>query len=272
MKRIIVFRFHKLPEICIERVNLLKKLNPSTKIFGLFGGESEDLRDMQTALDALLENIFSIAEYAPAWKWRFSDLALHQWFINVGVTVPFDVVHMIEWDLLLCRPLETLYSHIASGSVGLTAIRSVKDVESNWVPTATEPFSLEWKKLINWARRAYSYSTEPFACLGPGYCVPRSFLEAYSSLAMPELSSDELRLPLAAQLLGFPVADTRLCRAWFMEEECKIFNTIKREVLTSTIAQELRKAGGRKAFHPFRESLADIAPLIPIDFHQSCVA
>src|SRR5258708_26516756 len=121
MKRIIVFRFHKLPTICRERINLLKCLNPSVEIFGLFGGESEDTASMQTALGPLLENIFSIAEYPPAWKWRFGDLALNQWFTNVGVDVSFDVAHMIEWDLLLCKPLDSLYSHIARGSVGLTA-------------------------------------------------------------------------------------------------------------------------------------------------------
>ncbi len=272
MKRIIIFRFHKLPSICKERISLLKRLNPSIAIFGLFGGESDDMPNMQTALGPLLDNIFSIADYPPAWKWRFSDLALRQWFINIGVNISFDVAHMIEWDLLLCKPLDILYAHIASGNVGLTAIRSVKDVESNWVPTAVEPFSLEWKKLISWARRAYSYSSEPLACLGPGYCVPRAFLEAYSSLAMPELSNDELRLPLAAQLLGTPLTDTRLCRAWFMEDELKIFNTIKQEVLTSTIARELMHAKGRRAFHPFRGSLAEVAPLTALDFEKKGIA
>lgn len=262
MKRIIVFRFHKLPEICLERLNLLKQLNPSVEIFGLFGGESDDAPQMQAILTPLLENIFSIAEYAPAWKWRFSDLALYQWFANVGMHVNFDVAHLIEWDLLLCKPLDNLYAHIASDSLGLTAVRRVEAVETNYALTTMEPFSLEWKKLLKWAEMNHGYSDQPLACLGPGYCVPRRFLEAYSSLEMPEISIDELRIPLAAQLLGMAVEDTRLCRDWFVEEELKIFNTKKKEVAVSVVNLELRKPKGRRAFHPFRVCLGELAPMV----------
>lgn len=263
MKRIIIFRFHKLPAICLERVRLLQRLNPYVELFGLFGGESGDLANMQTILSPLLGNVFSVADHEPTWKWRFSDLALHEWFINVGRNLEFEVAHLIEWDLLLCEPLDSLYSHVNSKSLGLSALRPLKDVQSVWPPTATEPFSLEWKRLIGWARTAHSYSNEPFASLGPGYCVPRAFLEGYSSLAMPELAHDELRLPLAAQLLGIPVQDTHLCHGWFMRDEEKVFNTSKCEVARSTVEGELRKPAGRRAFHPFAGCLADLAPLIP---------
>lgn len=256
MKRVIVFRFHKLPDICVERVSLLKRVNPSIDIFGLYGGERDELSTMQRALRPLLEDIFSLAEYAPAWKWRFSDLALREWFISVGVHVPFDVAHVVEWDLLLCRPLERMYSHIAGDSIGLTAIRPVKDVASTYSFTAEEPFSLEWKKLLAWAKSTHSYAAEPLVCLGPGWCVPRLFLEAYSKFVVPEISIDELRLPLSAQLLGMRLSDTRLCRSWYLEDELKVFNTYKKEVLVSTVAQELAQPRGRRAFHPFRAHLA----------------
>lgn len=263
MKRVIIFRFHKLPSICLERVKFLKRLNPSVDIFGLYGGEADELPIMRETLGPFCADISSLAEYAPSWKWRFGDLAVRQWFINVGNRVPFDVAHIIEWDLLLCRPLHVMYSHIAADTVGLTGLRRVKDVEHFHPFISQEPLSLEWKNLLHWARSKHGYSLEPLLCLGPGYCLPRSFLESLSRLVMPELSMDELRLPLAAQILGFNISDTRLCRSFQMEEEVRVFNTIKKEVPISTVVQELEQMRGRRAFHPVFASLADAEILLP---------
>jgi hypothetical protein len=262
LKRIIVFRFHKLPELCADRIQFLKRLNPELPVFGLFGGEPEQLPDMERVLGPHLQHIFSIAKYAPGWKWRFSDLALREWFRSVGIGIAFDVAHLVEWDLLLCRPIQELYAHVPFDSMGVTAPRSVIAVEKDYHPTATEPLSIEWQNLKSWARETFSYSMEPQACLGPGYCVPRDFLEGYSHISMPELSIDELRVPLAAQLLGIPLSDTRLCRGWFMAEEQKIFNTLKIEVTPATVACELTQPRGRRAFHPFRASLSEVRGLL----------
>jgi len=257
-KRIIVFRFHKMPTICRERICQLMELNPCIEIYGLFGGEKDQLACMKRELASVIADIFSIAEYTPAWKWRFSDLALREWFVNVGVGVKFDVANLIEWDLLFCGSLDSLYSHIPLNSLGLTGVRAVKDIETDWMPTAMEPLSIEWHNLLAWAKEKYKYSDEPLACLGPGCSVPRAFLEGYAQLSIPELSTDELRFPLTAQLLKIPIVDTRLCRSWFLEPELQMFNTAKKEVLASTIARELSLPKGRRCFHPFRASFAEV--------------
>jgi hypothetical protein len=262
MKRIIVFRFHKAPEICADRIQFLKRVNPELPVFGLFGGEPDQLVEMQKRLGPHLEDIFSIADYAPGWKWRFSDLALLEWFRSVGVGILFDVAHLVEWDLVLCRPIAELYAHVPCDSMGVTALRLVADVEKHYLATSVEPLSIEWQKLKGWASNAFGYSMEPHACLGPGCCVPRRFLEEYSHISMPELSIDELRLPLAAQLLGVGLSDTRLCRGWFLPEEQRIFNTVKMEVMPSTIAYEMKKPQGRRAFHPFRSNLLHVESLL----------
>lgn len=262
MKRIIVFRFHKQPSICLERIQFLKRLNPAIEIFGLFGGNKEELPTAERLLGSSVSSIYSVAQHSPFWKWRFSDLAFCEWFRNVGTNITFDVAHLIEWDLLLCQSLDRLYSHVPAAAVGLTAVRPVKDLGSQWLPTAQEPFSLEWKQLFSWAKEVHSYSAEPHACMGPGYCVPSAFLEAYSRLSMPEMSLDELRLPLASQLLDIPWTDTRLSRAWFFEGEHRIFNTIKKEVAPATVAKELQQPRGRRAFHPVTAPLAEISCLL----------
>lgn len=258
MKRIVIFRFHKLPRICHERICLLKELNPAIEIYGLFGGENDQFATMREQLRAVTIDIYSIAPFTPAWKWRFGDLALREWFVHVGQGVSFDVAHLVEWDLLLCKSLDSFYSHIPVGSVSLTGVRFVKDIESHWQPTAMEPLSLEWHNLLAWAKRTHNYSSEPLACLGPGCSFPRAFLEGSAQIEIPEISTDELRLPLTAQLLDIPIVDNRLCRGWFVETELEIFNTVKKEVLASTIARELSLPKGRRCFHPFRKSFSEV--------------
>jgi hypothetical protein len=253
-----------MPDICHEPLCLLKNLNPDVDIYGLFGGEEEQLEEMQHALKQMLDNIYSVARYAPSWKWRFSDLALLEWFVNVGKSIDFDVVHLIESDLLLCTPIDRLYHHVPSGCMGLSGVRKVKEIQSSWAPTTMEPLSLEWQKLLSWAKRTYSYSDEPLGCLGPGCMIPRSFLDGYAGLKVPELSMDELRLPLIAQLLQIPIVDNRLCRGWFLDPELQIFNTLKRDIVAATIARELDLPHGRRGFHPYRQSISDIQSRVPL--------
>lgn len=258
MKRILIFRFHKLPALCQDRIALLRKFNPNLEIYGLFGGEADQLKAAEQSLGPFMSNIFSIAHHAPGWKWRYSDLALHEWFVNVGTSVTFDVATVVEWDLVFFKSIDEIYSHISPESIGLTGVRPIKDIGSDWAPTAIEPLSIEWQNLLAWAQATWDYKNEPVGCLGPGCSVPRAFLEGYGDLRMPEVSTDELRLPLSAQLLGIPVVDTRLCRSWFLDRELEVFNTLKREVLATTITRELSLPGGRRCFHPFRASLSTL--------------
>ena len=42
MELAILFWFYKEPEICLNRLKILKKYNPDLKIFGLFGGDIKE--------------------------------------------------------------------------------------------------------------------------------------------------------------------------------------------------------------------------------------
>jgi hypothetical protein len=77
-------------------------------------------------------------------------------------------------------------------------------------------------------------------------------LDQYAAIDPPELCHDELRLPLFAQILGFPIADTGFRRRWHDRDEDRFFNTNALEIAVSTVMTERAKPDGRRAFHPFR--------------------
>ena len=257
VKRVIVFRFHKAPLVSRSRVALLRELNPGVPIYGLFGGprgiKGAALRAGARTLVGL-DAVHSSNE-AGVWNWRHSDLVLAAWYREFGADIPFDVVHVIEWDLLLVEPLAKLYASVPPGAVGLTALTPISELEAEWTWLRREEGRREWETLLARARAEWGYDGTPYGCLGPGPCFPRSFLEAFAALSPPPLCNDELRLPLFAQVLGFPIADTNLRGPWRGEREDPFFHFRAPDIELSAIKGELAKPGGWRAFHPVRSRL-----------------
>src|SRR5207248_8700351 len=90
---------------------------------------------------------------------------------------------------------------------------------------------------------------------GSAPCFPKSFLADYAALDPPELCYEELRLPLFARVLGYPVADTRLRRSSHSPEEDIFFNARGLDISQITIMAEARREDGRRAFHPVRTAI-----------------
>ena len=251
-----MFRCHAQPFICKNRLILLKKFNPHVPIFGLFGGEEKKYPEFKNKLKPYLENIYCIREKTGFWKRLNGDLAVRLWYRDIGKTLSFDMLHVVEWDLLLFDSLDKIYSDIPQDCIGLTALTALKNVENKWALTSKEPYKSQWQTLFKFAQDKSGYRQEPFASQGPGPCLPRRFLEKYSSTEIPDFSNDELRLPLFSQIFGFKLYDTGLQKKWFDKEEEKFFNCNKVDIDTSTIKKELSLSSGRRAFHPFRKLIA----------------
>ncbi|MFF4632744.1 hypothetical protein [Streptomyces griseorubiginosus] len=56
--------------------------------------------------------------------------------------------------------------------------------------------------------------------------MPRAFLDDHAAADQPALGNDELRYPLFAQLLGYPVADTGFRHAWHCQADDPYFNVL----------------------------------------------
>ena len=238
---------------------LLRRLNPGIPVVGLFGGEGAVKRAAfgSAGISVLgLDELYSSPEPA-TWNWRHSDLVLARWYREVGHMIRFDVLHLVEWDLLLIEPLDSLYASVPEEAVGLTALTPISELEDEWTWLRRDDARKEWEALLARARAEWGYEGIPHGCVGPGLCVPRSFLEAYAGLTPPPppLCNDELRLPLFAQILGFRIVDTQLRGPWRGEREDPYFHFRDREIELSAIKAELASPDGRRAFHPVRARL-----------------
>jgi hypothetical protein len=234
-------------------VSLLRALNPGVSIYGLDGG-SRRLPGPALQRVVGLDGVHRSSE-PDRWNWQHSDLAAAAWFREVGRSLPFDVLHVVEWDLLLLAPLPALYRSVPEGSVGLTGLTPISELEAEWTWLRREPNRREWEELLARARSEWDYDGVPYGCVAGGACLPRSFLEAYAAIDPPVLCNDELRLPLFAQILGFPLADTKLRSAWRGERDHPLFHFRAADVPVDAIRAELAKPDGWRAFHPVRHKL-----------------
>lgn len=248
MKRIAVLRFHDHFDVCRSRIDLIRALNPGVEVWGIYGGpESQGVEwsDVQVYSPSLTFQTSS----RPNWAWKNGDLALRAWYAMWGRELEFDMLHFLEWDLLILEPLEKAFAAVGPGQVGLTGLKPLADAPYNWPWKTMEPWASEWKGLLAHVRQEYGFRREPEACQGPGMCFPKAFLDRFTDAHVLQLSNDELRVPLYARALGFTTVDTGLAADW----TTPFFNCRKNRISRAAVELELAKPEGCRVFHPFHE-------------------
>jgi len=250
MERVILFRFHREPDVCRTRLELLRSLNPGVPIYGL--GEP-------IGLDGAFEHLHVIEDRPPEWKWQHGDLAVADWYRAVGRERPFDVLHLIEWDLLPCVPLAELYDHVPVDGLALSGLRPMTEARRDgwsWITDEGKyKHADDYRRLREYVSRELGFDDEGPSCIFPGATFPREFLSTYADLDVPELCNDEVRVPLVARALGFDLSDTGF-HQW-TDEGRQYFNGRNDEIPPDRIAVELADPDGRRVFHPVRQSICE---------------
>jgi hypothetical protein len=203
-----------------------------------------------------MEDIYCIRTKTPFWKWRNGDLAIRLWYRDVGSSISFDMLHLIEWDLLLFDSLDNIYRGIPENSIGVASLLSVDEVGKDWVWTNKEPYKKEFTDLVSFVSSVYGVEMIPYAIQGPGLCMPRKFIEMYCTADIPEWCNDEIRIPVFSLVFGFKMYNVRFCEKWPDLDNQKTFHCqLFPEISEETIIQELDDPTGKRVFHPHRRTL-----------------
>ncbi len=250
---IIIFRFHKYLDVCMNRLEMLKFYNPGIPIYGIFGGEKDKCNFYKKNLNKFLCDVYDISDKSFSRRWKDFDFSLQEWYINFGKDIDFDRAFVSEWDLLVFAPFENIYSNLNENDIAVTALVPISEIKDIWFWTSNDLLKTEWENLIKYARESFGYSLEPFGSQGPGLTFPKDFLEEYSKISgIPDGCNDEIRIPLFAQILGFPLKDTGFYKGWFDPYGKFLFNCERNEINEFIIRNEL-KLNKQIAFHPFNK-------------------
>jgi hypothetical protein len=253
MEPIIIFRYHDCRNVVKEHVSLLRRINPGMAIHGMFGG-----RSLKPELAYLFDS-----NYCPKLDgllaWKNLDIAVLEWYRNLGRELNYTHAYVVEWDLIFLRAITAVMPVPAPGESLLTGLTDLADIADKWVWTAegSRQPSTYWRALKRLVEERYSFTGPYQACRGPATVLSRRFFEAYDKLQLPPWCHDELRLPLIHAITGLAVGDTGLYpRSWFSaasSEREKYFNTDRLEVTPESLYAAASQ--GLVAFHPVYQHL-----------------
>jgi hypothetical protein len=264
MSAIILFRFHTDLELCRERLKILRHLNPSLGIYGLYGGSTTEFDGACRALSPWLDGLWVITGREDQWKWLHQDLMVREWFAGYGHRLPFDCLYDYEYDLLLAAPLEQLLPRIAGRQVAFSGLKRLSEVRATWYWTSVEPFAQGFERYARFMRARYGFEAQTYVTQGPFPVLPRTFLEQLCDAELPAAVFNgvncETSYPGLAEALGFGVIDTRLHPGWTAaipsRSASELFHCERQPLVSAEhIGRELKDPRGRRAFHPVKDCI-----------------
>jgi len=285
MKLAILFWFYKEPEICQNRLELLRQNNPTISIYGLYGGDLEAVDQYTSLLSQYLDDFYTFAESKDSlWKWLQGDLMLTHWYRERGKDLSWDTIIIVQWDMLVFGAIEQLFSMLKKDQILLSGLRPIKEVENDWMWVAPEKpdHRHQYLNFLEHISKTYSYQQEPLGCIFIVVCLPRIFLERYSTVEQPELGFLEYRIPMYAQIFDISFCDNHPFHAWWVDADplFQAKNPLKRglnaihrrlnphtlnptrsDISLIPIYRHINTRTGARIFHPYQQ-------MYPMKGHQ----
>ena len=252
-KLAILFWFYKEHEICVNRLQLLKKYNPNLVIFGLYGGKQENEKSYKEKLGNFLDDFYTSPFTNSDWKWINGDLVLLDWYDKRGRNLEFDSAVVVQWDMLVFDSLENQFKGIAKDQIFLSGLKKLDNyTENNW--DWTRPGREERKNYLNYIRYVsenYQYNHEPVCCLFVLEVFPRIFFEKYLKIKNKEFGMLEYKVPIYSEIFNIPFFEKDLGVHWWGNVKTMPMNAEPTEIETRYINKELGKKNGWRIFHPY---------------------
>lgn len=260
MKIAILFWFYKEPDICANRLEILRRYNPDAKIFGLFGGAPEQAALFQARLEPHLDDffVFDLARDSH-WKWYHGDRMIAHWYAVRGSRLDWDTIFLAQWDMLVFDRLDRQFPDLRKGQMLLSGLRPVAEVEPWWWYIRPDsPERAEYEKFLSVVRRHHDYTGEPLCCEFIVVCLPREFLARYIDIPEPEVGFLEYKIPIYAQIFGTSFCTEHVHQPWWGDDpSTRDAGLLQRGLNSETCDVPLRVIEahrawpwGRRIFHP----------------------
>lgn len=251
--RAILFWFYKDLGVCRNRLRLLRANNPTTKIFGLFGGDISNAELFREGLNELLDDFYSYSDpKSPEWKWKNGDLLITDWYRNRGIDLTWTSLTIVQWDMILLEPIDRLFAHVPESKLLLSGLRSIAKEGGNWHWVSDPAEKIRFEAFQEYFCARLGPIANPMFCIFIVVVFPREFLAAYAYVEEPELGFIEYRVPIMAQRLGFEFATSEM----FVVSDAasnrrSAVITVGDPIPLITILWNRYRRNGARLFHPF---------------------
>jgi hypothetical protein len=261
MRLAVLFWFYKAFDVCAQRLASLRQLNPESPIYALYGGPADRADEAQRLLGGLCDDLYVYpGNEDPYWKWLNGDQLIAAWARERGVTLEWDTVVVVQWDMLILEPLSAMLADLQAGEALFSGFRSLDEVSAWWGwAGAHDPekraLLLQFREFL---RGTYRYEGPVWCCLFIMVCLPRAFLSRYAAIQPPAPGFLEYKMPTLAKVWGAPVRRAPDPQPWWAADpatknaaaSARVLNAVGEEVSAETIVRELMKELGARVFHP----------------------
>lgn len=256
MKLAVLFWFYKEPDICENRLRLLRKYNPDILVYGLFGGTQGEAEAYRERLGEYLDDFYVSPSTDSRWKWIHGDLMILEWFDSRGRSLEWDSIAVVQWDMLVFTSLQEYFSDMRVGEMLLSGLRVLdEEIELKWSWTKEgDTRREEYLAFRDHVSRQYGYVENLLTCLFIFEIVPRLFFERYLGVEHREIGMLEYKVPTYAKIFGIPLSMRNLGIRWFAPEKARPtipLNARRVEISQTYIREELGKPDGYRIFHPY---------------------
>jgi hypothetical protein len=257
----ILFWIYKDVDLCINRLRMLRRLNPELSIYCLYGGPLEAAEAFREGLEPWVHDfhVFS-EERSPRWKWLQGDQLITNWYRERGVDLPWDTIFIAQWDLLMLSPLQELCAALEPEQLILPGLRCIRDVEHFWWWVRPGSSELEEYQRFSQALASSGLLPEdPLCCNFVAAALPRRFLDRYAAIPDPDGGFLEYKIPMYAQAWGMD-----FCRShpfnpvWTGERErgrvttyLQTMHAEKQPIRRPTLLLNAVSPWGSRVFHPY---------------------
>jgi hypothetical protein len=277
----VLFWCYKEPEICRERLALLRRYNPGLPVYVLYGGEPHDAPEFEKKLQGLHDDFWifdmkaaasgvSNAAHEPEggkrWKWYHGDLLLLEWYLRRGAGLQWDTVFVMQWDMLVFAPLKQIVPGLRRDEIYFSGLRPVAEIEDQWdwtSPAFYPEFRADYLAFLDHLGKDHGYSAAPLACLAIIMVLPRVFFEKFAAIPQPALGFIEYKLPTYARLFEIPFWNKIHHKVWWDGHEPYSWRVtlcaVQVEIKPITMALGRLLPGGCKIFHPYTRQIPDTA-------------
>jgi len=246
VKARVLFRFHRAFDVCVQNLKILRALNPSIAIDGMYGGDG-GIESVPAEAMSLLDTCWAIPLDDARYKWMHGDLCARWWFKERGRAQDFDHLYLIEWDLLFLKPLAEVFGPLQPGCNYGALFGTGAAARAGgwcWLSGACGDETAETLALLRQDGIGVDVDSLRVGVMG-GCIFCRDFLERFAARPVPSHSNDEVRFSIYSAAFNVPLLDNGM-----LSDKRNRFNAENEEYGENDIDAVL--AAGGAAVHPLR--------------------
>jgi hypothetical protein len=256
----ILFWYYASPDVCLNRLRRLRRYNPNTPIFGLYGGPPELFGEFGRVVEWLDDSWCFSGTLTPYWKWRHGDLMISEWFASRGRELQWDSIVVVQWDMLVRAPFDKIFVPLALDDLYLPGLRPLADVADYWWWVRPDTPEGDAYQAFVQALRASGFVGEVWACQFVTAILSRRFLERYRSVPTdPALGFLEYKLPTYAKSFGFNCRSYPHLPITWEADPCQprriVLSARKSPIPMRHLFFEMVSPRGARLFHPVTRPL-----------------